>query len=282
MQSLQEAAHGAAHDYRAGSPHLKHWRLYDRLVSLLRAEIQAIGSQGLPLTVLEVGAGHGGLTEPALAMGCSVTATEMSQHALAVLRARYSLNPKFSAVFDGDGTLDAFGDEKVSLIVCASVLHHIPDYREFLKSGIAKHLSRGGALLTIQDPLWYPDLRQPDEWLTKAGYFSWRVAQGNYMQGFRTRMRRIRGHYDEENPRDMVEYHVVRSGLNHTDIVADLTPQFATIRLVPYWSTQSTLFQRLGEWLRRTNTFALVARGFGGSVIGPPPADAPTAADGPA
>ncbi len=67
MRSLQEYGHGPSHDYRSGSPHLQHWRLHDRLLNLLRSSIAAIISEDLPLTVLEIGAGHGGFTEPALA-----------------------------------------------------------------------------------------------------------------------------------------------------------------------------------------------------------------------
>lgn len=262
MQSLQQAAHGATHDYRAGSPHLKHWRLYDRLVSLVRAEIDAIRSKGLPLTVLEVGAGHGGFTEPMLALGCSVKATEMSQPSLAVLTERYRSNPKFAAVFDADGSLTVVGNEMFSVVICASVLHHIPDYRMFLDSCITKHLAPGGALITLQDPLWYAGLRPSDVWLSQISYFAWRITLGEYAQGVSTRLRRISGRYDEQNPLDMVEYHVVRSGVNHREVLVDLTPRFDSVRLVPYWSTQSGLFQRLGESLRRTNSFALVARGF--------------------
>lgn len=264
MQSLQEHGHGAAHDYRAGSPHLKHWRLYDRLVTLLRNEISGIGSKGLPLNVLEVGAGHGGFTEPTLASGCSVTATEMSRPSLAVLSARYGLNPRFRAVFDTDGSLDILGKQRFSLIVCASVLHHIPDYRKFLDNCTVNHLALGGVLITMQDPLWYAALRPTDVWFSKLSYFSWRLARGNYAEGARTRARRLLGRYDEDNPLDMVEYHVVRAGVNQNDILDDLIPRFESVMLVPYWSTQSGLFQRIGECLGRTNSFALVARGFRG------------------
>ena len=264
MQPLQEAAHGAGHDYRAGSPHLKHWRLYDRLCSLLRVEIEAVNSKGLPLTVLEVGAGHGGYTEPALASGCAVTATEMSRPSLARLTARYGLNPKFWAIFDPDGSLDVLGEQRFSLVLCASVLHHIPDYRAFLEACTAKHLVPGGTLITVQDPLWYPGLTRADIWLSKLSYFSWRVARGNYAQGARTRLRRVLRVYDDQNPIDTVEYHVVRNGLNESELVTDLTPRFDSVSLTPYWSTQSSLFQRLGEYLGRSNSFALVARGFRG------------------
>ncbi|TMD94993.1 MAG: hypothetical protein E6I76_11420 [Chloroflexi bacterium] len=95
--SLQGVGHGSAHDYRAGSPHLRHWSLYNRLVSLLRDEIRIIEGNGLPLTVLEVGAGHGGYTEPALAAGCTVVATAIWAETTilgALRRGRLSEHPR--------------------------------------------------------------------------------------------------------------------------------------------------------------------------------------------
>ncbi len=262
MPSLQEEGHGPSHDYRAGSPHLKHWRLYDQLVGVLRREIEAINAKGLQMTVLEVGAGHGGYTEPILASGCAVTATEMSRPSLALLRARYDVNPRFSAVYDHDGSLGVLGDQKFSLVVCASVLHHIPDYRKFLEVGAENHLVPGGSLISIQDPLWYPSLRRADVWFTKLSYFSWRLGRGNYSEGVQTRLRRLRGIYDENNPLDMVEYHVVRSGVDQDSLLSDLAMRFRQVTMMPYWSTQARFFQRFGELLGRTNTFALIARDF--------------------
>lgn len=262
MQALQEAGHGASYDYRAGSPHLKHFRLYDRFVSVLRDEIAAANSKGLPLRVLEVGAGHGGYTEPALAMGCDVTATEMSRPSLSALTRRYGLNPCLSAVFDPTGTLEVLEDQTFSVVICASVLHHVPDYLAFLGDSLLNHLSPGGTLVSVQDPLLYAEMRRTDLFLTKLAYLSWRLTMGNYVEGVRTRLRRIRNIYDEENPLDMVEYHVVRAGLDERALLATLKPRFESARLERYWSTQSTSWQRAGEYLGCTNTFASVARGY--------------------
>ena len=70
MANPQEAHYLCVTDYRKGSPHLSHLALYDRLVEVLRGVIPKLSDQGLPLRVLEVGAGHGGFTEPTLALGC--------------------------------------------------------------------------------------------------------------------------------------------------------------------------------------------------------------------
>ena len=68
--NLQEAEKHSGIDYRRGSPHLAQLGLYDRLVEVLRGTVRRLAEQGLPLRVLEIGAGHGGFTEPALALGC--------------------------------------------------------------------------------------------------------------------------------------------------------------------------------------------------------------------
>lgn len=262
-ESLQEAGHGAGHDYRAGSPHLKHWGLYDRLTTLLYDELKASVEAGLRMKVLEVGAGHGGYTEAALAYGCSVTATEMSRHSVTRLKERYGRNPGFEVLFDQDGSLGNIGPRTFSLILCASVLHHIPDYVAFLNGPALTHLATGGSLVSIQDPMWYPAMTPADRWLTRIAYSWWRVTTGNYRQGAVTRLRRLRG-LDETNPLDMVEYHVVRNGVNQQALVEALSSRFRTVRLFPYWSTQSPLCQFIGESMGRTNTFALVASGFRG------------------
>jgi SAM-dependent methyltransferase len=261
MQSLQQEVYGPAHDYVTGSPHLKHRCLRERLLKLIRDEIKAQG--GLP-TVLEVGGGHGGYTEPVLASGCAVTATETSLPSVERLRDQYGLNPRFSALFDPDGTLAVVGDRTFTFVLCASVLHHIPDYASFLTGPALDHLAPGGTIVTIQDPLWYPSVRRLDSVLTTIGYFSWRITRGGYLDGARTRVRRLRRVYDESVTQDMVEYHVVRSGVNHAELERILTPRFESVCLVPYWSSQSPTWQRVGERLRRCNTFALVARGFRG------------------
>lgn len=61
--NLQEAEKHSGIDYRRGSPHLAQLGLYDRLVEVLRGTVRRLAEQGLPLRVLEIGAGHGGFTE---------------------------------------------------------------------------------------------------------------------------------------------------------------------------------------------------------------------------
>ena len=65
--------------------------------------------------------------------------------------------------------------------------------------------------------------------------------------------------YDEANPRDMVEYHVLRDGCDEVAIAANLREHFANVETVTYWSTQARSLQLLGEKLKVKTTFAIVA-----------------------
>ena len=261
MQRLQELGHGPDRDYRLGSPHLNHWRLYDRLTGLLLTALKDVAERGLPLTVLEVGAGHGGYTEAALAAGASVTATEMSRPSLAHLGERYRTNARFRGVFDPDGSLDAVGSERFALVMCSSVLHHIPDYLSFLNGPVLRHVAPGGTFLSFQDPLWYPSVGTWTHRFDRWSYLIWRAGQGNLRQGFATFVRRQRGIYDEDSANDMVEYHVLRQGCDQEAVRRQLEPHFESFDLMSYWSTASPLLQRVGDKVGRPNTFLVHARG---------------------
>jgi SAM-dependent methyltransferase len=235
-----------------------HWHLHERLLAELRQVLESLRARGVPWSVLDVGAGHGSFTEPLLAYGCVVTATEMSTPSLNRLRARYGRNAQFSAVFDPDGSFGSLDEHTYGLVLFASTLHHIPDYRAAIDAATAR-VAPGGSIVTFQDPLWYPTLGRADALLSQISYLWWRLGQGNYRRGVRARWRRVRGTLDETSPSDMLEYHVVRQGVNQ-DVVHDaLASQFKDVRLIRYWSTQSRVWQRLGDLVGATNTFASVA-----------------------
>jgi SAM-dependent methyltransferase len=259
LQQLQETIYNERVDYRVGSPHLAHWHLYDRLVDVLREHVRDLKVRGLPLDVLEVGAGHGGYTEPALAAGCAVTAVEMSRPSLSRLEERFGTNPRFEPVFDEDGSLEGTAD-RYSLVLCVSVLHHIPDYVSFLDRATDK-LAPGGTLLTLQDPLWYGRAGRRVRMLDRAGFYSWRITQGSIGQGLATTLRRVRGVWDESNPSDMVEYHALRGGVDEQAVAAGLRTSFENISILRYWSNQSAVVQRLGHRVGMENTFGISAVG---------------------
>lgn len=259
---FQEAFYDDEVDYTRGSPHLADLRLRERLVNLTRTAILDLHDHGLPLDVLEVGAGHGGYTEPMLALGCRVTGVEMSKPSATHLAERFRSNERLIAVYDPEGNLHDVG-APFSMIACISVLHHIPDYLAFVADALPR-LAPGGTFFSLQDPLRYsrqPSYQRRFTWLA---YLSWRLRQGDLGRGVATTTRRIRGTYDESNPSDMVEYHVVRDGVDEQALMTALKPQFDEVSLIPYYSTQVPSATRLGERRRWHNTFGIYARGYRG------------------
>jgi 2-polyprenyl-6-hydroxyphenyl methylase / 3-demethylubiquinone-9 3-methyltransferase len=262
MQQIQETGHPRGHDYRAGSPHLQHRHLYARLLGHVQATVAGLNGTFDDVGVLDVGAGHGSFSGPLLALGCRVTATEMSRPSVDHLVASYAHEPNFSAVHDTDGSLAVLGDRRFSLLLYASVLHHIPDYVSSVRAAVRDHLESGGAVLTFQDPLWYPRLGVVARTVSGVAYFSWRLTQGNLKRGIATRWRRIRGQYREDEPSDMVEYHVTRAGVDEEALAAELSRYFNDVVMFTYWSTQSSVWQRIGERWGLINTFGVRATGY--------------------
>jgi SAM-dependent methyltransferase len=257
--NAQEDAHPHDFDYVEGSPHLKHptlrTRVEDSLRELVAEQLTARGR----CRVLEVGAGHGGFTEVLLAAGADVTVTEMSGPSAEAIAARYDGDPRVTVVYDPNATWADETSEQFDLVACISVLHHIPDYVAFLES-MVRLTSDGGSFVSWQDPTWYPRRTLVTHRAEQASYFAWRARQGDLKRGLQTRVRRLRGVYDETNSADMSEYHVVRSGVDQLALQQCAQQHYASVQLVYYWSTQSGLGQRLGDRWNLPNTFALVAR----------------------
>ncbi len=122
-------------------------------------------------------------------------------------------------------------------------------------------MTDGGTLLTFQDPLWYPRHKVAHRF-DQMAYLAWRLTQGNLSKGIKTRLRRIRGILDEENPGDMVEYHVVRDGVDEEKIYSFATGAFSEVSLLKYWSNQLSLAQGLGDQFGLHDYFGIVAHGY--------------------
>ena len=91
-------------------------------------------------------------------------------------------------------------------------------------------------------------------------YFGWRSLQGDYMRGLKTRFRRILGIYRDDLAADTAEYHVVRNGVDQLALKVLFEAAGCQCEIRPYWSTQSTLFQKMGDRLHLHNTFAVIAQ----------------------
>lgn len=258
--SYQEVAHPEGHDYTAGSPHLKHPRLRNRVVASLHREVQHIRSQSGQCRVLEVGAGHGTFTAALRNAGAEVTVTEMSRPSADYLRRAFAADPGVRVVLDGDGDWVFRSTDRFDLVVAVSVLHHIPDYLSAV-AGYAEVTDAGGSFLSWQDPMWYPRLSRWTLAASRSSYYLWRLGQGNLVRGIATRMRRARGIFDETKAADMTEYHVVRRGVDEEALVSLLRSRYSEASVTRYWSTQGALLQQLGGRLGLVTNFSLLARG---------------------
>lgn len=260
MAELQTADYGAERDYLHGSPHLAHPHVYHRLVDRIRSLVRLHLDRTGRCRVVELGAGHGGFTDPVLALGAEVVVTEMSEPSFELLAERYRCNPKASAVHDLDGTAVIDHCTDADLVLCVSLLHHVPDYQG-LVAAMVERLPAGGSFACYQDPMWYPRRTSVELARERWAYYAWRITQGNLRRALATRMRRARGRLDEANPADMVEYHVVRDGVDEEALRELLAKSFNNVTLLPYWSTQSRALQYLGERRGWRSTFGIEAIG---------------------
>jgi SAM-dependent methyltransferase len=258
MGELQEGVFDGNYGY-AGDPHLAHPELRAWIINLLADVIERTTVRGLPARVLEIGAGGGAFTEPLLARGFEVTATEVSGPAVDRLRATFGGNPCFDVFLDEAEDASGVPGGPFSLVFCASVLHHIPDYLSFVEKVTGEHLAPGGAFLSVQDPLRYDTMSPAAHRFDRAAYLTWRLGRGNRLSGLVSLKNRLTGQLDPSRPGDMVEYHVVRNGVDEQALEGLLEPWFGALRVVRYWSNQSRLAQRLGRRWSLLNQFALIA-----------------------
>jgi SAM-dependent methyltransferase len=255
----QEIAFFEGFNYESGSPHLRHtWlrgMVEDRLTSLVDRCVARSGR----CQVLEIGAGHGTFTQCLLNAGATVTVTETSP--ASADRLRESFGDAIEVRYDqtGEGILDT--RSQWDLVVMSSVVHHIPDYLSFLER-LVLTLVEDGAILTVQDPLYYPRRSKVAHKADRAAYLAWRLFQGDYGRGMATRLRRLRGVYSDTEVADLAEYHVVRNGVDEEAIRGLFGTRFSHVEVFRYWSTQSRLLQRMGDQTSLKTTFGVQATGL--------------------
>lgn len=264
VERAQDSAHGDGHDYIVGSPHLRHATLRTRIDRRISRAIDEILQRQGDCAVLEIGAGHGFFTDTVLAAGGTATVTEMSKASFDYLAERFRDVPEARVVYDTDGDAPFKEKSQYDVILLISVIHHIPDYRDVISRLCDTVLRPGGTVVTFQDPLWYPRQKRWERILHWGLYFAWRITQGELRRGLATRWRRLRGVYSDSEPSDLVEYHVVRQGVDDVALLDLFGARFREVEVDRYFSTQSPQLQRIGEKLLPSNTFGIVARGHAG------------------
>jgi SAM-dependent methyltransferase len=256
----QNESHGEGHDYVKGSPHLRHavlrTMIADHLAALVRETVERKGS----CHVGEIGAGHGTFTDFLLDAGASVTVTEASEASAATLQRKYAGRDDVEVFFDRTGGDVFTRTDRFDGVVCAALLHHIPDYLTFVRD-LADLVEEGGFFYSAQDPTYYPRRTRRTHVLARGSYFLWRLGQGNYARGLATRLRRVRGEWSDTEASDLVEYHVMRDGCDELALEQELSARYADVEVFTYWATQGPLLQRALAPLGLRTEFGLIARG---------------------
>lgn len=255
----QNDAHGQGHDYAVGSPHLSHESLRtmieEQVQSLVRETIERRGE----CHVLEIGGGHGTLSASLLAAGARVTVTEASEASADYLSSLHAGRSEVRVLFDRTGE-DVFEEPgQYDGVVLASVLHHVPDYLSFVRR-LTDLVRPAGWFYSVQDPLFYPRRSRLSHVASRGTYFVWRLRQGNMRRGLATRIRRLRGTYSDTEASDLVEYHVVREGVDEIALRDLLRERFDEADYFSYWSSQGAWMQRLFAHTALRSDFGLLAR----------------------
>jgi 2-polyprenyl-3-methyl-5-hydroxy-6-metoxy-1,4-benzoquinol methylase len=260
VERSQDLAYQDGHNYTVGSPHLRHTMLRERIESRIEGTISEILQRQDACVVLEIGAGHGFFTDTVLAAGGTPTVTEMSSASFDYLAERYRDVAGVRVVHDIDGNAPFDEATQYDVILLISVIHHIPDYLDVIAKLCDDVLRPGGSVVTFQDPVWYPRQKSWERGLTWGSYFAWRLTQGDFRRGLATRWRRLRGVYSESEPADLVEYHVVRQGVDDLALLDLFRARFVEVEIDRYFSTQSPQLQMAFEKWLAPNTFGIVAR----------------------
>jgi SAM-dependent methyltransferase len=248
-----------AHKYVNAAPHLKHRRLLEFHTSLIGSVYSAAVQNSEEVRVLDFGAGEGSCTYRFLQLGARVTAVDVSEHQLRQLQVQckpfsHNLELWHDDVWDALIHLGRY-----DVVVANSFLHHVEDYLELIRRTLV-HIEARGQFFSFQDPLRYDTMSNASYLFSNMSYFAWRIFQGNLWQGLQTRIRRLRGIYVPGSKEDDAEYHVTRNGVDQTAIRTLLESNGFECELIPYFSTQSAMFQNLGYRLDLPNTFALIGR----------------------
>lgn len=257
------AAYGAYDDrtYINGAPHIKHASIGAIYRSMVDEAIRDVGAAPQEVSVLELGAGNGLASGAWLERRVRITAVDSSEPMLREFQERGS-QAGFRVETIVADALDFLQstDRRFDIVTHVSMLHHVPDYLGLLKRS-AGVVRAGGCLITFQDPLLYARQPRYHRVLDRASYFIWRAGQGNVRRGLKTRWRRLRGVYSPSEVVDFEDYHVVRAGVDSEAIMALLNTSFERVKIVPYWSTYAAPLQRLGERMRLTSSFGILASG---------------------
>lgn len=116
-----------------------------RLAARLREAREAVTTRTSRPTALDYGCGTGNVTGHLLELGYQVTAADVSERFLDIVRAKYGASGRCTLLRLNGSDLE-LPLEEFDLVVTYSVLHHIPDYLAAVRR-LVRALKPGGVLL---------------------------------------------------------------------------------------------------------------------------------------
>lgn len=158
-----------------------------RLGSAVACAVGEVRTGTNPVAALDFGCGSGNLTGHLLACGAAVTAADVAEGFLDLVRSRYPNSGVKTTLLNGND-LANLPDESFDVVATYSVLHHIPDYLAACRE-MSRVCRRGGVILI--------DHEAPEEyWSCNPLYiefrksalrFDWRkyLSPINYVHKFR-------------------------------------------------------------------------------------------------
>lgn len=236
---------------------------------ILEKSIESINIPADQIEVLDIGSGDTGVpTNYLLKLGLKVTETDISEASLLKLLNKFShygdrLQIQPGNIFE---VLNKYksDNKQFDIVIARSFLHHIPD-TETLLASIEPIISKNGCFISFADPLRYDTIPIFTLAYTKLGYFIWRVRQRNLLRGCKSLMRRFLKKYDINKEEDMVEYHVVRNGVDQELIRNFWSKHSYNYKLIPYFWSPSPIFTLIGKFAKLKNGFAFYAYKIGSS-----------------
>jgi len=201
-------------------------------------------------SALDIGAGTGFVTHKLLKNNYKVTAIDLSEEMLGVLKQKFGNNDNLSVqTIDADTFLDA-DTKKYSLIDCSSVLHHLPDYILTIKKMVSK-LEPNGYLLFFHEPTSHL-AGKIENILRKIDYKLYRI-----ILAFKNVLPKLKS---AKLDYTMADYHVTH-GFN-ADKVLDILKRenLKIIKIERYTTAQTWIMRQIFKLCFTASTWSLLAQ----------------------
>ncbi|MFA5880388.1 MAG: class I SAM-dependent methyltransferase [Candidatus Margulisiibacteriota bacterium] len=151
MKQNKEIKHNVlAHDNIYNEYEQIHSEIYnlleqDRLHQQLKQAIGYIKTPSTPKEALDYGCGSGNLTKHLLNLGLRVTASDISNNFLALIKEKFGHTGKIKTLKINGQDLSNVENNQYDLVATYSVLHHIPDYLSAIKE-LVRVTKKGGVI----------------------------------------------------------------------------------------------------------------------------------------